>query len=258
MPPAGFEPAQPAPEAGALSPELRGRRTKHTGGAPIASLVGSTGGNSGSAATAGLQRLVPMIPDPLPTEVPYEEVPTPAAPSRRGPLPAHLLPLTAEVGSEGRLRIGGVDILELVEEVGTPVFVYDEEHLRRRCREARPAFGPGVAYASKAFLCRAMAALAYEEGMCIDVSTGGELAVALAAGVPGERLVLHGNNKSEAELEAALGGRRRADRRRLLRRDRPLARVLSGRRDPGRRQASAERPGPGDARASRPTPTSTS
>jgi diaminopimelate decarboxylase len=119
-------------------------------------------------------------------------------------LPWHLLPETAEVDSRGRLRIGGVDVLDLVEEVGTPAFVYDEEHLRRRCREARDVFGPRVAYASKAFLCKAMAALAHEEGCCVDVSTGGELAVALAAGVPGERLVLHGNNKSVAELEAAL------------------------------------------------------
>ena len=104
----------------------------------------------------------------------------------------------------GRLRIGGLDVLDLAEELGTPVFIYDEEHLRRRCRESRQAFGPRVAYASKAFLCRAMAALAHEEGCCVDVSTGGELAVALAAGVPAERLVLHGNNKSVAELEAAL------------------------------------------------------
>jgi diaminopimelate decarboxylase len=119
-------------------------------------------------------------------------------------VPAPFLPATAEVDGEGRLRVGGVDVLSLVAEVGTPVFIYDEEHLRRRCREARQAFGPRVAYASKAFLCKAMAALAYEEGCCIDVSTGGELAVALAAGVPGERLVMHGNNKSAAELQAAL------------------------------------------------------
>ena len=120
------------------------------------------------------------------------------------PLPRYLLPDTAEVDPSGRLRVGGVDVLDLVSEVGTPAFVYDEEHLRRRCREAREAFGPRVAYASKAFLCKAMAALAHEEGCCIDVSTGGELAVALAAGVPAPRLVLHGNNKSEAELEAAV------------------------------------------------------
>ena len=74
--------------------------------------------------------------------------------------------------------------------------------MRSRCREAVAAWGDGVAYATKAFLCRAMAALAHEEGMCLDVSTGGELHVALAAGVPADRLVLHGNNKSQAELGA--------------------------------------------------------
>ena len=93
-------------------------------------------------------------------------------------------------------------MLGLCRELGTPVFIYDEDHLRRRCREAVSAWGGGVAYASKAFLCRAMARLAHEEGMRIDVSTGGELHVALAAGVPAARLVLHGNNKSDAELSA--------------------------------------------------------
>ena len=97
-----------------------------------------------------------------------------------------------------------MDLIELVQEHGTPLFVYDEEHLRLRCREAVAAFGNGVAYASKAFLCRAMAALAHEEGMRLDVSTGGELHVALAAGVPGSRLVLHGNNKSDEELTRSL------------------------------------------------------
>jgi diaminopimelate decarboxylase len=100
--------------------------------------------------------------------------------------------------------VGGLDVCELAAEVGTPVFVYDEAHLRARCREAYAAWGDGVAYATKAFLCRAMAALAHEEGLSLDVSTGGELHVALAAGVPGDRLVLHGNNKSDAELRAAL------------------------------------------------------
>jgi diaminopimelate decarboxylase len=112
--------------------------------------------------------------------------------------------LTAAVADDGRLSIGGRDLLDLAEAHGTPLFVYDEVHLRERCREAVAAWGDGTAYASKAFLCRAMAALAHEEGMCIDVSTGGELHVALAAGVPGARLVLHGNNKSTAELTAAV------------------------------------------------------
>lgn len=122
-----------------------------------------------------------------------------------GPVPLRLLPETSEVSAEGRLRIGGVDLVELCAEHGTPLFVYDEEHLRRRCREAFVAFGPGVAYASKAFLCRAMARLAFEEGLRIDVSTGGETYVALQAGVPGDDLVLHGNNKSDRELCEALG-----------------------------------------------------
>jgi diaminopimelate decarboxylase len=120
------------------------------------------------------------------------------------PLPRHLLPDTAEIGPGGRLSIGGIDVVQLAEEHGTPLFVYDEDHLRARCREAVAAFGPGnAAYASKAFLCRAMAALAHEEGMHLDVATGGELHVALAAGVPPPSLVLHGNNKSTDELARA-------------------------------------------------------
>jgi diaminopimelate decarboxylase len=118
-------------------------------------------------------------------------------------LPFSLLPDTAEVGPGGGLRIGGCDVADLVAEHGTPLFVYDEAHLRSRCREATAAFGEGVAYATKAFLCKAMAALAAAEGMSLDVATGGELHVALAAGVPGDRLVLHGNNKSDDELRAA-------------------------------------------------------
>ena len=120
-----------------------------------------------------------------------------------GPLPRYVLPDTAVVGADGRLHVGGVDLLDVADEMGTPLFVYDEAHLRARCREAVAAFGDGVAYGSKAFLCLAMARLAHEEGMHVDVATGGELHVALAAGVPTDRLVLHGNNKSEAELARA-------------------------------------------------------
>jgi diaminopimelate decarboxylase len=120
------------------------------------------------------------------------------------PVERHLLPSTAAIADNGRLSVGGVDLVSLAEEYGTPLFVYDEAHLRTRCREAVAAWGDGVAYATKAFLCKAMASLAWEEGMCLDVSTAGELAVALAAGVPPDRLVLHGNNKSEPELAAAL------------------------------------------------------
>jgi diaminopimelate decarboxylase len=119
-------------------------------------------------------------------------------------LPLHLLSETAEVDSSGRLSIGGCDVADLADEYGTPLFVYDETHLRNRCREAVAAFPDGVAYATKAFLCGAMARLAHEEGLYLDVATGGEIHVALASGVPAERLVFHGNNKSANELSMAL------------------------------------------------------
>jgi diaminopimelate decarboxylase len=119
------------------------------------------------------------------------------------PLPQHVLPMTAKVVG-GRLEIGGCDVVDLAERHGTPVFVYDEVHLRERAREAVAAFGRGATYASKAFLCRAMARLIAEEGMGIDVSTGGELHVALAGGMPADRITLHGNNKSTDELRTAL------------------------------------------------------
>lgn len=120
------------------------------------------------------------------------------------PIDPSLLPATASIDQSGRLSVGGVDLVDLAEEVGTPVFVYDELHLRQRCQEARSAWPDGAAYASKAFLCKEMAHLVHEEGLSIDVSTGGEMHTALAGGVPPQRLVLHGNNKSEAELERAL------------------------------------------------------
>ncbi len=119
-------------------------------------------------------------------------------------LPLQLLPETATVSPSGALAIGGRDVSELATEYGTPLFVYDETHLRSRCREAVAAFPDGVAYATKAFLCGAMARLAHEEGMYLDVATGGELHVALASGVPADRLVFHGNNKSANELSQAL------------------------------------------------------
>ena len=139
---------------------------------------------------------------------PSDTAPSDSAPTagyaERAPIARHLLPDTADVAPDGHLRIGGIDLLDLAEEYGTPLFVYDEAHLRARCREAVEAWGEGVAYATKAFLCKAMARLAHEEGMCLDVSTAGEMHVALAAGVPPARLVLHGNNKSDEELATAL------------------------------------------------------
>ena len=121
-----------------------------------------------------------------------------------GPIPLDLLPDTTDISSEGHTLIGGCDLLELAAEFGTPLFVYDEAHLRSRCREAVKAFDGNVAYATKAFLCIEMAKLAYEEGMNLDVATGGELYIARKADVPGERIVMHGNNKSFEELNMAI------------------------------------------------------
>jgi diaminopimelate decarboxylase len=119
-------------------------------------------------------------------------------------LDTELLPDGAVIGPDGVLTIAGCDVLDLAKQYGTPLFVYDEAHLRERCREAVAGFGHGAAYATKAFLCSAMARIAHEEGMLLDVATGGEMRVALAAGVPGESLVVHGNNKSLDELRLAL------------------------------------------------------
>jgi diaminopimelate decarboxylase len=119
-------------------------------------------------------------------------------------LPLDLLPDNASVSASGALEIAGCDVGQLGERFGTPLFIYDEEHIRRRCREAVSAFPDGAAYAAKAFLCGAMAQLAHEEGMLLDVATGGEIHCALVSGVPADRLVFHGNNKSVTELRQAL------------------------------------------------------
>ncbi len=117
----------------------------------------------------------------------------------------HLLPDTATIGADGVMSIGGCSLLDVAQQFGTPVFVYDEEHLRARCHEAVAAFGEQrVIYATKAFLTTAMAKLAHDEGLLLDVATGGELFVALHAGVPASSCVLHGNNKSANELRMAI------------------------------------------------------
>jgi len=98
-----------------------------------------------------------------------------------------------------------LDLDALAAEHGTPLFVYDEDALREKMREYVEAFGPdAVTYAGKAFLCTAMVRVVEEEGLHLDVATGGELHLALRAGFPAPRIVFHGNNKSDAELEAAL------------------------------------------------------
>ncbi|MCW2670592.1 MAG: lysA [Frankiales bacterium] len=118
-------------------------------------------------------------------------------------------PATAARSSEGVLTLGGIDVRDLVAEHGTPLLVLDEDDLRARCRSWRQAFdawpsGADVAYAGKAFLSKAVVRIVQEEGLGLDVCTGGELAVALAAGFDPKRLWFHGNNKSVAELERAV------------------------------------------------------
>jgi diaminopimelate decarboxylase len=116
-----------------------------------------------------------------------------------------LWPRTVRRTDAGALTVGGVDVREIAKEHGTPAYVLDEADFRARCREFREAFrGADVYYAGKAFLCKAVVRMVAEEGLSLDVCSGGELAVALAAGMSPERLGFHGNNKSERELARAL------------------------------------------------------
>jgi diaminopimelate decarboxylase len=124
-------------------------------------------------------------------------------------LVAGVWPLGAARSDDGVLELGGLDVRDLAAEFGTPLLVLDEDDLRARCRAWRTAFegwpaGAAVAYAGKAFLSKAVVRVVQEEGLGLDVCTGGELAVALAAGFPADRLWFHGNNKSVDELTRAV------------------------------------------------------
>ena len=107
---------------------------------------------------------------------------------------------------DGVVSIAGVTVTDLAAEYGTPLFVIDEDDFRSRCREIAAAFGGGhnVHYAGKAFLCSEIARWVDQEGLSLDVASGGELAVALHAGFPAERIAFHGNNKSVDELTTAV------------------------------------------------------
>ena len=116
-----------------------------------------------------------------------------------------LWPQTVKRADDGALRVGGVSVRDIAHTYGTPAYVFDEADFRARCRLFRRAFGGAdVFYAGKAFLCRAVVRALADEGLSLDVCTGGELAVALAAGMPPERIGLHGNNKSTSELRRAV------------------------------------------------------
>lgn len=122
----------------------------------------------------------------------------------------HLLPVTARVTDRDTLEVGGCDVVQLVQQFGSPLYILDEETLRTACRQYRDAFKayyPGeslVIFASKAWNSLATCAIVLSEGLGIDVVSGGELYTALQAGATGDRLYLHGNNKSVDELQLAL------------------------------------------------------
>ncbi|MEV6596939.1 diaminopimelate decarboxylase [Actinoplanes sp. NPDC051346] len=116
-----------------------------------------------------------------------------------------LWPRTVTRTEEGALEVGGVSVLDLAAEHGTPAYLLDEADLRARCRDFAAAFaGADVYYAGKSFLCKAVVKVIDEEGLFLDVCSGGELAVALSVGFPAERIGFHGNNKSLSELRRAL------------------------------------------------------
>ncbi len=117
---------------------------------------------------------------------------------------------TLKINTAGHLEIGGADCVRLAEEFGTPLYVYDETHIRNMMRVYKNTLeneysGKGlVLYASKAFCCLAIYKIAMQEGIGIDVVSGGELYTALKAGFPVEKIYMHGNNKLSSELELAL------------------------------------------------------
>jgi diaminopimelate decarboxylase len=135
-----------------------------------------------------------------------EAPPRPQSPQEILKLAPNVWPRNAVRGDDGVVSIAGVPVTDIAAEFGTPVFVIDEDDFRSRCREIAEAFGGGdyVRYAAKAFLCTEVARWIDEEGLSLDVCSGGELAVALHANFPAERIALHGNNKSIDELTAAV------------------------------------------------------
>ncbi|MFE3740381.1 diaminopimelate decarboxylase [Streptomyces sp. NPDC059134] len=113
---------------------------------------------------------------------------------------------TVRRGEDGVVTLAGIEVTKLAEEFGTPAYFLDEADFRARCRAWADAFGTDadVFYAGKAFLSRAVVRWLHEEGLNLDVCSGGELATALSAGMPAERIAFHGNNKSTEEIERAV------------------------------------------------------
>src|SRR3972149_5364271 len=120
-----------------------------------------------------------------------------------------VFPQTAAANGQDHLVVGGRETVELAKEYGTPLYVFDETELRHRCREFKTEFGrrytrTTVSYSPKAFIAKAMIKLVEEEGLDLDVVSGGELAFARATGFPANRIHFAGNNKSLEELALAV------------------------------------------------------
>jgi diaminopimelate decarboxylase len=121
-------------------------------------------------------------------------------------LAADLWPLTAQLEADGDISVGGLRLSALAGRYGTPAYILDEADVRARCRAYAGAFpGAEIAYAGKAFLCRAMAEWIAQEGLSLDVCSAGELAVARSVSFPANRVILHGNAKTPNDLQAAIG-----------------------------------------------------
>ncbi|MFC9501052.1 diaminopimelate decarboxylase [Streptomyces sp. NPDC056982] len=129
----------------------------------------------------------------------------PAAPATASAEELSVWPASTAEPRPGDLTVGGVALAEIAGRFDTPVYVLDESEVRRRCRNYRDAFPEAeIHYAAKAFLCRAMAHWVEEEGLGLDVCSAGELELAVAAGFPPDKIVLHGNAKTPHDLKKAL------------------------------------------------------
>lgn len=148
-----------------------------------------------------------LVPDQAPGHL---DAPAAFSPLEAGSPNQQLLPLSAQTNAQGYLTIGGCDVTDLVQRFGSPLYIVDELTLRTAAQQYRQAFAqhyPGeslVLYASKAWSCLAICAIAASEGLGVDVVSGGELYTALQAGVDPATIYFHGNNKSRAELQMAL------------------------------------------------------
>lgn len=174
-----------APGPGAPSP------ASPTSPTALVAAAAPAAGGMATAATAAMGTIAAPSP------------PAAAPPSRTGPL--SVWPGSAAAVGDDDLAVAGVPLTEVADRFGTPAYVLDEAEVRDRCRAYLRAFpGADVCYAAKAFLCRAMVHWVREEGLGLDVCSAGELELAVTSGFPPERIVLHGNAKSPADLAAAL------------------------------------------------------